>query len=128
MCLTPLKTRKFLWWTFPKIQRAKKNIIVYKILSFHNNPPFQKFLYERGCNYPMLFQNSKQIRKKSNVFVSITYGWLHAFTNEHAAERYIERMLLWPENYKICKMIIPRGTKYILGKEDDICAKCLRWD
>lgn len=51
---TSSKTKKFLWWIFPKIQRAKKDIIVYKILDTDGHALFRsRFRYHYGYNYPI---------------------------------------------------------------------------
>ena len=129
MCLTPLKTKKFLWWIFPKVQRAEKDIVVYKILSRDGHAPFKpRFRYHYGYNYPIkpCVNPSKLISE--NPFCSICGGWLHAFTNEFTANTFCIDNMIWPENYEIHRMIIPKGAKYILGVENDICAKCLKWD
>ena len=129
MCLTPLKTRKFLWWIFPKVQIAKKDIVVYKILDTDDHAPFRpKYQYHFGYNYPKKSYIHRSKLISENPFCSIWGRWLHAFTNESIANTVCIDYIIYPENYKICKMIIPKGTKYILGVEDDICAKCLRWD
>ena len=130
MCLIPLKTRKFLWWAFPKVKIAKKDIVVYKVLTSEYRAPFQPYyIYSKGYNRPDgIDVESKRIQK--NPDCNISTGWLHACVTEDCANDMAKsfnssRSYL---KFNVYKMIIPKRTKYILGDQNDICAKCLRWD
>ena len=126
MCLIPLKTRKFLFWTFPVIQKAKKDIIVYKVLAFSNIAPYYRtYKYKIGYNFPKDKDCLKLYETKHNRRGLVGFGWLHAYTNELSA---IHRTLDQESYRNIYKMIIPKGTKYIISDDKtEICAKCLKW-
>ena len=120
MCLLPLKTINFLWWTFPKVQRAKKDITVYKILNYDGYSKYVFYKYHSGLNFPQEKDRLKDYKRKTCGLVG--KGWLHCYDN-----RYVAGAIgAWGEE-KVVEMVIPKGTKYILGKNYEICAKCLKW-
>lgn len=127
MCLVPAKTRRFLWWIFPKVQRAKKDITVYKVLSLKYRAPYQEdFQYTAGLNY-VEGKDTESKRISNNPKCRITTGWLHAYLDRNLA---FDLACFLNNNYGyyfgIWKMTIPKGTKYILGINNQICAKILR--
>ena len=126
MCLIPLKTRKFLFWTFPVIEKAKKDIIVYKVLAFSNIAPFNSsYKYQIGYNFPIHKDYLKLYETKHNRRGLVGFGWLHAYTDELSA---INHTLDKKSYVNIYKMIIPKGTKYIISDDKtEICTKCLKW-
>ena len=129
MCLVPTKTRRFLWWIFPKVQRAKKDITVYKVLTSDCFAPYQpRYTYHLGYNYPEGIDiESKKIKENPKCY--ITTGWLHACSDRmDAYDIFCDLKSYSPLNYKIYEMIIPKGTKYILGNHGHICAKCLSFN
>ena len=98
-------------------------------MNIDGNAPFKsKFRYHSGYNHPARPYIGPSKLISENPFCSICGGWLHAFTNELIADKFCIDNMIWPENYKVYKMIIPKGTKYILGDQNDICAKCLKWN
>lgn len=130
MCLIPLKTKKFLWWIFPKVQIARKDIIVYKVLTSDHRAPFQPYyIYSKGYNCPdEIDTESRRIQK--NPECKIGTGWLHACVTESCANDMAKsfnsvRSYL---KFNVYKMIIPKRTKYILGIDDEVCAKCLKFN
>lgn len=127
MCLIPLKTRKFLFWTFPVVERAKKDIIVYKVLDASNIAPFNGlYKYKIGYNFPIGKDRLKLYETKHNRGGLVGIGWLHAYTSELSAMSGTFN-LLWRHDIHI--MVIPKGTKYIISDDKtEICAKCLKWE
>ena len=105
------------------IQKAHKDIVVYKVLfsnsTYKNCSIFERFLYKPGLNYPKI-PSSHKLFEKSQIWG----GWLHAYLDEKDALI----VSTWDVFAFVAKMIIPKGTKYILGKNNDICASCLKWE
>ena len=131
----------------PKI--ADKDIEVYKILRFYN---YQKYIapivfrdsdviyeYKKGKNFPieknvMPTNYSEYLYTEAEKFASYPYsvsiGWLHAYTNSFVAAvvrgRFAENY--YGQDFVIVKMKIPEGSKYFVGRDNDICSNCLVWE
>lgn len=120
MCLHPLKTINFLWWTFPKVQHAKEDITVYKVLDYDGYSKYIFYKYRSGLNFPQEKDSLKIYKRENNGLVG--KGWLHCYKECFAAKR----VAIWGAE-SVAKMVIPKGTKYILGTDHEICAKCLKW-
>ncbi len=111
---------------------ANEDIIVYKILcdvdlSFLNETgrsPFKKFLYKKGQMY-----KSKLI---TEIRLALTPNNKYFFEVENGLHAYVKhdsKSSIWLMN-KYCakiKMIIPKGSKYYLGTDDEIVSDTLYW-
>lgn len=121
MCLTIHPKHKHFGLYIAK--RAKKDIVVYKILSlFNNTSNCRGYEYKKGYNYP---EKRGPIIQKT---LEIGEGFLHALTKKPL----VLKNLLYSDEI-IVKMVIPKGTWYFLGISEyfgvqDICAACLRYD
>ena len=62
--------------------------------------------------------------KEEKVWI-IEGGALHAFTNERAAVAAISKSFI--SGAIVFECIIPKGTRYAVGLENEICAKKLRF-
>ena len=122
MCLNAKQTIKGFKSEKAVIRLARKDIVVYKILvkcfDKYIAPYRAGFIYHKGLNYPK--EPSKKILFEDTLIFG---GWLHAYLNEDRARDVAE----W-SNDVVVKMVIPRGSKYILGTIDDVCASCLKWE
>lgn len=100
------------------IRKAKKDIVVYKtICKFSNRAPYQDdYVYYKGLNFPKI-----QCKQKHFECTCITSGWLHAYRMSHISN-------FNPMFDEEVKMVIPKGARYIIGNNGDICTSCLRWD
>ena len=128
---------------------AEEDIVVYKVL-FHEYYRSKKFyapdvtsygdsyIYKKGLNKARGKETICKSISRSDHY-DIDKGFLHAFTNydiAHKKAKYLN--FVGGYDYKIgtatfpdffvTKMIIPKGTEYYVGNNDDICAKILKWN
>ena len=116
MCLRAIHTQ-------PKI--AEEDIVCYKVL--------RKILFTYWTPYTKTFVRLNHLFKAKGeeeicLFrdPEIGQGFIHAFTNKQRAIRlclnlYYEDAIF--NNFIVVKAVIKKGTKYFLGKHDNICAK-----
>ena len=101
---------------------ADKDIKVYKRLTLRNRSPYQYFLYKENRTY----QSSKPMKASRDSWLddcwSIHEG-LHAHLHFRPAQFLAasERV-----SQKVVEMIIPKGTRYVLGCNYDIVADKMR--
>lgn len=111
----------------PKV--AQSNIEVWKVLTPKGLSPFQGYQYHPGMNKPSVLK-IKQVPVEQQ---EIDSGYLHAFRNKEKAEGYTKLQLYKNaqyyiyEEYVVQRMLIPAGTIYYVGANDDICAERLYW-
>ena len=117
----------------PKISQS--DIEVWKILTDEGLSPFQNYPYHHGMNKPA---EQKTIPVPVEQRYVIEGGYLHAYINKKRAEAHALLMsgglvtgcYFNLENaipHVVQRMIIPKGTAYYEGYEEDICAECLYW-
>lgn len=123
MCLTIHPKHKHFGLYIAK--RARKDIVVYKILSaIDDTSDCRGYKYKKGYNYP---------EEKGSIIqrdIEIGEGFLHALiTVPPALYHYLCRY------EKVVKMVIPKGAWYFLGSSiylvkgaQDICATCLKYE
>ena len=106
---------------------ALKNIIVYKILIKESNnlffyTPITGDKIVIGKTYKGIFRFSKYYPKsliKSLFSKCIASGYIHSFKDkEYHSSNY---------NSILVKCIIPKGTLYFIGKDDDIASRKLKY-
>lgn len=122
MCLTIHSKHKHFGLYIAK--RAKKDIVVYKILSaIDDTSDCRGYQYKKGYNYP---------KKKGSIIqrnTEIGEGFLHALTTDPP----ISLHCYFHPYELVVKMVIPKGTWYFLGSSkyfgvQDICATCLKYE
>ena len=122
MCLIAKQVIKWFGSNRALIRRAHKDIIVYKVLvkkfDKYCGPYQHSYIYHKGLNFPR-HPSKKRFFESTAICEG---GWLHAFTTKDKACAVAE----W-SNDTIVKMVIPKGSRYILGECDEICTSCLRW-
>lgn len=124
----------------PKI--ATKDIIVYKVLTLENNKLLTivcKNEIEIGKTYKGIFGEynifiKHRLRTFTNnticFLISLFYtkfiisGYIHSYDNYDSIPSHFKYRLL---NYYIAKCIIPKGTLYFIGKDDDIASRKLKY-
>jgi hypothetical protein len=118
---------------------AQNDIEVWKILTPKGLSPFQGYQYHPGMNKPAVLK----IKPVPVTQQEIDGGYLHAFRSKEKAEAYTQvhecqKIVSLPgglttviqecfENYVVQRMLIPKGTIYYEGANDDICAERLYW-
>ena len=111
----------------PKV--AQSNIEVWKVLTPKGLSPFQGYQYHPGMNKPSVLK----IKPVPVEQQEINGGYLHAFRNKEKAEGYTKLQLYKNaqyyiyEEYVVQRMLIPKGSEYYEGMDDDICAERLYW-
>ena len=120
----------------PKI--AQNDIEVWKVLTPKGLSPFQGYQYHPGMNRP---SGQKAIPVPVEQ-MQIDGGYLHAFRSKEKAEGYTQlhsyQKIVNPyggytgaqpifEEYVVRRMLIPKGSIYYEGADDDICTECLYW-
>lgn len=127
-----------LYKTHDKPKIAQNDIEVWKVLTPKGLSPFQGYQYHPGMNKPAVLK-TKPVPVTQQ---EIDSGYLHAFRSKEKAEGYtqfqshqhvlspsgrtaaVQRMF---EEYVVQRMLIPKGTIYYEGANDDICAERLYW-
>ena len=111
----------------PKI--AQDDIEVWKVLTYKGLSPYQDYPYHPGINKPL---EQKEIPLEQML---IEDGYLYAYRDKVTAElnaAMLNRIFgsftnLEPIEHVVHRMLIPKGTVYYEGDDNDICAECLYW-
>ena len=116
-----------LYKTHDEPRIAQNDIEVWKVLTPQGLSPFQGYQYHPGMNKP---SGPKAIPVPVEQH-QIDGGYLHAFTSMEKAYGYTQLHWYYDgeifEDYVVQKMLIPKGTVYYEGNDNDICAECLYW-
>jgi hypothetical protein len=121
-----------LYKTHDEPRIAQSNIEVWKVLTPKGLSPFQGYQYHQGMNKPSVLK----IKPVPAEQQEIDSGYLHAFRNKEKAEGYTKLQANVSgvsvsgeifEEYVVQRMLIPKGTIYYEGANDDICAERLYW-
>ena len=128
---------------------AEEDITVYKVLiekvddngSTFYVSPFGKKKYKYGTNTPY---RGKNWTEEKSVYLDwginkniIERGWLHAFIDDFTAylgkddmreNKSLADKFLPSDRLVTVEMTIPKGAKYFIGFEKDICADKLYWN
>lgn len=117
---------------------AQNDIEVWKVLTPKGLSPFQGYQYHPGMNKPSCPKTIPVPHEQPQI----DGGYLHAFRNREKAEGYtmvqlyhdvlsqsgrtatVQRIF---EEYVVQRMLIPKGSIYYEGADDDICAERLYW-
>ena len=129
------------------VKVAEEDIVVYKILSkccdkeetmVTYEPPYQRgkgFKYKKGVNTTATeLEGVFKRHDADGPYTVVVFGFLHAFTDLGFALRYFKADFsnIYSFNciveYHVYKMVIPKGTRYFVGEQNDICARELRWE
>ena len=115
---------------------AKNDIEVWKVLTPKGLSPFQGYQYHPGMNKPACAKTLPVPREQPQI----NGGYLHAFRSKEKAEGYTQlqsyQINLYGgrasvqkiyEEYVVQRMLIPKGSVYYEGNDDDICAERLYW-
>lgn len=108
---------------------AQNDIEVWKVLTPKGLSPFQGYQYHPGMNKPAVLK----VKPVPVTQQEINGGYLHAFRSKEKAEGYTKLQLYKNvqyyiyEEHAVQRMIIPKGTIYYEGANDDICAERLYW-
>lgn len=111
----------------PKI--AQNDIEVWKVLTPKGLSPFQGYQYHPGMNKPSCPKTIPVPVEQPQI----DGGYLHAFRSKEKAEGYTMVQLYQNalhyiyEEYVVQRMLIPKGSVYYEGNDDDICAERLYW-
>ena len=97
---------------------AKEDIIAYKVLEINYDVIFTPYQY-MSIEFNKLYIDTKQEREEFN---RLTFGVYHLFSSiedaillkEHSEKKYANRYN--KVKFIIVKAIIPKGTKYYVGK------------
>jgi len=117
---------------------AQNDIEVWKVLTPKGLSPFQGYQYHPGMNKPAVLK----VKPVPVTQQEINGGYLHAFRNREKAEGYTKVQSYQKivnlygggpavqcifEEYVVQRMLIPKGSVYYEGNDDDICAERLYW-
>ena len=116
---------------------AQNDIEVWKVLTPKGLSPFQGYQYHPGMNKPACAKTIPVPVEQPQI----GGGYLHAFRNKEKAEGYTKLQsfkriatvsgttVSWEsfEEYVVQRMLIPKGSVYYEGADDDICAERLYW-
>lgn len=130
-----------LWKSHNEPKIAQNDIEVWKVLAPNGLSPYYGYQYYPGkMNRPIGTETVPVTVEQQ----SINGGYLHAYTTREKADdlcrklRLYERVQLLGDtsnphgHFKLIegmvqRMIIPKGSVYYEGVDDDICAECLYW-
>lgn len=130
MCLTlskKFRSKKAAELAFSNPLIATEDIVVFKKLSKRKrkagivfSAPYQNFLYEKGTHYYQEgYDFTSRITKSGRSYELQIYEGLHAKTTA-AATRFTNGNIT-------IEMIVPKGSKYFLGINNDIVSNNLIW-
>ena len=106
-----------------KPERAREDITVWKVLTNDFEAPIFDKKYHLGTNFAQgLF--GEYTRSPSTGYHCYGSNWLHACrTKDGATSQYLALMSHKPFDYILVEVKIPRGTKYCVGVNDEVCAR-----
>lgn len=116
---------------------AENDIEVWKVLTRKGLSPYQGYPYHPGMNKPSGAKIIPVPVEQQHIYD----GYLHAYTSREKAEGYtilhsyqklvnfVSGTVVWAdeEKYVVQRMLIPKGSVYYEGADDDICAEQLYW-
>ena len=115
---------------------AQNDIEVWKVLTPKGLSPFQGYQYHPGMNKPACAKTIPVPVEQPQI----GGGYLHAFRNKEKADTKVQSyqkiVNLYGgrpvaqcifEEYVVQRMLIPKGSVYYEGADDDICAERLYW-
>ena len=105
--------------TFSKV--AEKDIVVYKVLDYNMGSPY----------YGLLYHLNRKVTSKLRIYYTkwekaMVEEGLHAFSKRlpaYALAQSLERAE--GRIYSVYKAIIPKGSKYYIGEDDEIASAAL---
>lgn len=104
-----------------KIETAKEDIKVYKILLQGNLSPYKSFQYKASTLYRL-----RKALEVNPLTDGMIYAGYHAYTNKVMALRRCDYLYNPHYTKKVVTCIIPKGAKYCLGSSDEIVSTSLR--
>lgn len=134
-----------LYTSLEKPLKAKKDIVVYKVLYLENGNYYAPvvndtknidYVYTKGLNHPSEPLDETSIEKsKLHDGFKVSWGWLHSYSIIKKAECTMEqfnnegKVYYGNGEYVIVKMTIPKGCKYFISDDkEEYCSQCLSWD
>jgi hypothetical protein len=119
----------------PKI--AQNDIEVWKVLTPIGLSPYRDYQYHPGMNKPACAKTIPVPAEQQEI----NGGYLHAYTSQEKAEKckkirtYVvvqhiggdTSVSAYFKDGVVQRMIIPKGTIYYEGDDNDICAERLYW-
>ena len=100
-----------------KIKTSKHNIKVWKLIHKCGNT------YITPCVFRPVSKEMKFPIYQSEVNEGLIYHGIHSFTSTFAIKEFLAGIN--SHNFIYVKAIIPKGTKYIIGRENDIVSERL---
>lgn len=109
----------------PKI--AQDDIEVWKVLTDKGLSPYLDYPYHPGMNKPL--EHSVIPITQEEINEEINGGYLHAYRNKEKAEFHATMFnrIFGVIGYVVQRMLIPKGTAYYEGNDEDICSEHLYW-
>ena len=111
----------------PKV--AEKDIVVYKVLDHNMGSPYYGLLYPLNEKRTSILKRYDWKWEEKGYKIYDVEEGLHAFTKRLAA--YVKQYYLnQPDRnnlatYSVYKAIIPKGSKYYIGLDNDIASDAL---
>ena len=116
---------------------AQNDIEVWKVLTDKGLSPYTDYQYRPGMNRPACAKTMPVPVEQQQI----NGGYLHAYTSRVKAEECkMLRMYEIVQNIGgdsfvsayfdegvVQRMLIPKGSMYYEGDDDDICSECLYW-
>ena len=108
---------------------AEQDIIIYKVLVCINEQLFTPFQCTQVDINKLLSSTTPEIIEETKNYYVIGSGFIHSYTNYRDAVDYatMANCTLKNMNYFVYKAIIPKGVKYIIGENGQICSKCIKF-
>lgn len=130
---------------YPRAQRAKTDIVCYKLLFEHETGPltspyYSDTIWETGLikKAPRFFRplpKAKKPKGGSYSYYELRHGYLHSYGRVDVAENWLSLfqvgqagMYASPNNgkYVVYKAIIPKGTVYYEGERNEYASRKLK--
>jgi len=99
----------------PKI--AKEDIVAYKVLEVQSDFIFTPYRY-MPITFNKLYTDTKQERQDFNRITSGIYHLFSSIEDATLLKKYAEKNYSKESKFIIVKAIIPKGTKYYIGKSE----------
>ena len=107
----------------PKV--AEKDLVVYKVLDYNMGSPYYGLLYPLNRKVTSELLCYDHVWNPRNQLFNVEEG-LHAFTNRLAAHSHAQCLEYSNGHIQfVYKAIIPKGSKYYIGIDNDIASDAL---
>ncbi len=98
---------------------AREDMYVFKVVNEVRERYYTPYIFKEVPANGKLKAEGRIMRRRASIFYAIDGGMIHSYLTREAAKSICWRS----DRRKVFEAIIPKGTKYYMGMNSDICSK-----